>query len=101
MENFLHQKHPARVVICGPNCCGKAVFPTNLILNNVNENEKVYTYSLTLHPCFSQKIIKCFSKYKPIQIKPNNLNEQGIDVVIDDIVNNKDLQDIRYPNRDI
>ena len=35
---------------------------------------------------------KCFSNYIPIHILPNILNEEDIDVVIEEIVNNKDFQ---------
>ena len=35
---------------------------------------------------------KCISNYIPISIKPNFLIEEDIDLVIDEIVNNKDFQ---------
>ena len=38
-----------------------------------------------------QKLIKCFSNYIPIHIIPNTLNEEDIDIVIEEIVNNKDF----------
>ena len=28
MEKFLYPPHPARIIITGPNECGKSVFPT-------------------------------------------------------------------------
>ena len=37
-------------------------------------------------------MIKCFSNYIPIHILPNILNEEDLDVVIEDIVNNKDFE---------
>ena len=39
-----------------------------------------------------QKLNKCFHNYIPIHIIPNILNEGDIDVVIDEIVNNKDFE---------
>ena len=39
-----------------------------------------------------QKLFKCFSNYIPITIIPNSLNEEDIDVVIEEIVNNKDFE---------
>ena len=36
--------------------------------------------------------MKCFTNYIPINIIPNNLNEADIDIVIDEIVNNKDFE---------
>ena len=40
-----------------------------------------------------QKLIKCFSNYIPIHIIPNILNEADIDIVIEEIVNNKDFEE--------
>ena len=92
MEKFLHPKHPLRCVITGPSECGKSVFLTNLILNIINEYDKMYIYSPSLHQDLYQKLIKCFSNYITIHIIPNILNEANIDIVIEKIVNNKDFQ---------
>ena len=39
-----------------------------------------------------QKLIKCFTNYITIHIIPNILNEEDIDVVIEEIVNNKHFE---------
>ena len=39
-----------------------------------------------------QKLIKCFSNYIPIHIIPNILNEEDIDIVFEELVNNKDFE---------
>ena len=36
--------------------------------------------------------MKCFSNYIPIHIIPNILNEEDIDIIIEEIINNKDFQ---------
>ena len=92
MEKFFYQNLPVRCIITGPSECGKQMFLTNLILNIVNEYDKMYIYSPSLHQDFYQKLIQCFSFYIPIRIIPNILNEEDIDIVIDEIVNNKDFQ---------
>ena len=92
IEKFLYPPHPPRVIITGPSILGKSVFLTNLFLNNFNEYDKIYMYSPSLHQDLYQKLIKCFSKYIPIHIIPNILNEKHIDVVIEEIVNNKDFE---------
>ena len=92
MEKILYPTHPVRCTITGPSECGKSVFLTNLILNIINEYDKIYIYSPSLHQDLCQKLIKCFSNYIPIHIKPNVLNEEDIDVVIDQLVNNKDFE---------
>ena len=59
MEKFLYPTHPVRCIITGPSECGKSVFLTNLILNIINECDKIYIYSPSLHQDLYQKLIKC------------------------------------------
>ena len=92
MEKFLCPTHPVRCIITGPSNVGKSVFLTNLFLNIFNEHDKIYIYSPSLHQELHQKLIKCFSIYIPIHIIPNILIEEDIDVVIEEIVNNKDFE---------
>ena len=58
MKKFLYQPHPARVIFTGPGCCGKSVFLTISISNIINEFEKIYIYSPSLHDDIYQKIIE-------------------------------------------
>ena len=110
MEKFLYPSHPLRCIITGPSSVGKTVFLTNLILNIINEYDKMYIYSPSIHQDLCQKLFKCFSNYIAINILQNILNEEDIDIVIEDIVNNKDfvksdteiesfdnIEDLKYP----
>ena len=92
MEKFLYPSHPCRAIITGPSNVGKSVFLTNIILNIINEYDKIYIYSPSLHQDLYQKLIKRFSNYIPINIIPNILNEEDIDVVIEEVINNKDFE---------
>ena len=92
MEKYIYPTHPVRCIITGPSECGKSVFLTNLILNIINEYDKIYIYSPSLHQDLYQKLIKCFSNYIPIHIIPNILNETDIDIVIEEVINNKDFE---------
>ena len=92
MDKYLYPSHPLRCKICGPSNVGKSVFLTNLILNIINKYDKIYIYSPSLHQDLYQKLIKCFSIYIPIHIIRNILNEADIDIVIEEIVNNKDFE---------
>ena len=71
MEKFLYPSHPLRCIITVPSECGKSVFLTNLILNIINEYDKLYIYSPSLHQDFYQKLVKYFSISLPIHIIPN------------------------------
>ena len=92
MEKFLYPNHSVHCIITGPSECVKSIFLTNLILNIINEYDKIYIYSPSLHQDLYQKLIECFSNYIPIYIIPNILNEADIDIVIDEIVNNRDFE---------
>ena len=92
MDKILYTQHHVRCIIKGPSECGKTVFLTNLILNIINEYNKIYLYSPRLHQDLYQKLIKCLSNYIPFHIIPNILHEEDIDIVIEEIVNNKDSQ---------
>ena len=92
MEKTLYPNHPVRCIITGPSECGKTVFLTNLILNIINKYDKIYIYSPSLHQDLYQELIKCFSKYIPIHIIQNILNEEDIDIVNKEIVNDKDFE---------
>ena len=92
MEKYLYPIHTVRCIITGPSECGKSVFLTNLILNIINEYDKIYIYSPSLHQDLYQKLVKCFTNYIPIHIIPNILNEVDIDIVIEEITNNKDFE---------
>ena len=92
MEKYLYPNHPVRCIITGPSECGKSVFLTNLILNIINEYDKIYIYSPSLHQDLYQKLIKCFSNYIPIHKILTILNEEDIDIVIEEVVNNKDFE---------
>ena len=82
MEKCLYPSHPVRCIICGPSSSGKSAFLKNLILNIINEFDKIYIYSPSLHQDIYQKLIKCFSNYIRIHIIPNILFEANIDIVI-------------------
>ena len=110
MDKYLYPTHPVHCIITGPSECGKSVFLTNINLNIFKEFNKIYIYSPSLHQDLYQKIIKCFGKYIPFDLIPNLLNEEDIDVVIEEIVNNKDfgrsdteletfdsIEEIRFP----
>ena len=94
MEKILYPNHPVRCIITGPSERGKSVFLTNLILNIINEYDKIYIYSPSLHQELYQKLIKGFSNYNyiPINIISNIINEDDIDRVIEEKINNKDFQ---------
>ena len=92
MDKKLFPNHPVRCIITGPSECGKSVFLTNFILNIINEYDKRYIYSPSLHQDLYQKLIKSFNNYIPINIIPNILNEEDLDIVIEELINNEGFE---------
>ena len=92
MKKILYPNRPVRCLITGPSECGKSVFLTKLILNIINECDKVYIYSPSLHQDLYQKVINCVSNYIPKNLIPNFLNDGEIDIVTEEILNNKDFE---------
>ena len=92
IDKYLYPNHPVRCIITGSSECVKSVFLKNFILNIINEYNKIYIYSPSLHQDLYQKLIKCFSNYVRIHKIPIVLNENDIDIVIDEIVKNEDFE---------
>ena len=92
MDKKLYPNHPCRVIITLPSESGKSYFLSNLVLNVINEYDKIYIYSPSLHQDLYQRLINCFSNYLPVHIIPNILNEEDLDILIEEIVNNKDFE---------
>ena len=55
MDKDVYPKHPVRCIITAPSNVGKCVFVTNLILNNINEYDKIY---ISVHQVFMKIYIK-------------------------------------------
>ena len=92
MEKFLYPSYPVRYSITGPSNSGNSVFLTNLVLNIINEFEKIYMFSPTMHQDLYQKLFKCFIKYLPINMIKSILNEEDLDLVIDEVFKYKDIE---------
>ena len=91
IEKFLYPTHPVHSIITGARDIGKTVFLSNSIFNNIDEYKKVYIYSSFLHQDFYQKLFKVFNNCMPIHIFTNILKEKDIELIFDEIVNDKDF----------
>ena len=92
MEKILYPSHPLRGILCGASNSGKTYFLTNIILNIINEYDKIYIYSPSLHQNLYQRLIKCFNNYIPINKMSEILNEEDLDILIEEIIADKDFQ---------
>ena len=55
MEKIKYPNHPVRCITTGPSECAKSVFLTSLVLDIMNEYDKIYIYSTCLHQDFCKK----------------------------------------------
>ena len=92
MEKNLYANHPVRCIITGPCECGKSIFVPNLILNFINENDKINIYSPSLRQDLYRNSKKCFGNYIRINIIQNNLNEEDIDILFAEVIKIKNLK---------
>ena len=90
MENFPYLTQPVCCIITGTTERGKSSVLITLISYIINELEKIYISSPSLHQVSYQKLIKCFSRYIPIRINANILNKECLDSVTEEIVSDKD-----------
>ena len=94
MDKILYPSHPCRCIITGPSNVGKSFFLTNLFVNIINEYDKISIFSPSLLRDLYQRLIKCFSNYIPINIIPNILNDEDIDIVIEEVIKNKTFKNL-------
>ena len=92
MKKFLYPNYPVRRIITGPSSSGESDFLTDLIFKIINEFDKIYIDSPSLHHDFYQKIVKCFTNCTPTHIISKIFKEEDIDIVIHEIVIDKDFQ---------
>ena len=75
MDKFTNPQHPVGCIVAGPSVLGKSLYLSDLFLNIVNELDKIYIYSPSLHQDLYQKLIKSFTNHIPIPKIPNISNE--------------------------
>ena len=71
------QKHHLWTKITGQKC-----FSNKFILNIINESDKMHIYPPSFHRDLYQKLVQC----------PTSSNEEDINLVIEELVDNKDFQ---------
>ena len=89
------------MLITGPTECGKSVFPTNITLHIFIDFGKIYIFPLSIHQDLYEKLVKCFSNYMPVNKISNNLNEDDLELVIDEIVNDKNFGNSKSEKKNI
>ena len=75
MEKILYPEIPIRCIISGKSNSGKSTLLFKILFNIINDFDKIYIYSPTIHQTNYQKIIKCFQNFLPLNVIDNILKE--------------------------
>ena len=76
MEKYLYPEKPVRCIISGKSASGKSTLLFKILLNIINEFDKILIFSPTIHQPTYKTIIKCFNNFLPLNVIQNNLKEQ-------------------------
>ena len=94
IEKYLYPKYPVRCIISGKSSSGKSTLLFKILLNIINDFDKILIFSPTIHQPIYQKLIKCFENFLPSNIIQNILKEgislEKLDEVIEEIIKDED-----------
>ena len=95
MEKILYPEIPVRCIISGKSNSGKSTLLFKILFNFINDFDKIYIYSPTIHQTNYQKLIKCFQSFLPLNIIDNilqaDIDLEDLDDIIEVLINDKDL----------
>ena len=83
MRKFFCPSHPVRCITTGAGEITNSCFPTNSILNTIEEYNRIYIYSPSLHQDLQQKLVNCLNDLIPRIIFSRNPTEGNIDEEIE------------------
>ena len=96
MEKYLYPKSPVRCIISGESASGKSNLLFKILFNIINDFDKIFIYSPTIHQPVYRTMIKCFNNSLPLNIIQNILREgiplDELDKTIEEIINNEDFK---------
>ena len=95
MEKILYPEIPVRCIISGKSNSGKSTLLFKILFNIINEFDKIYIYSPTIHQSNYQKLIKCFQSFLPLNVIDNilqaDIDLEDLDDIIEEIVQDEDF----------
>ena len=96
MEKYLYPEPPVRCIISGKSASGKSTLLFKILFNIINDFDKIFIYSPTIHQPVYRTIIKCFNNFLPLNIIQNILREgiplDEMDKTIEEIINDEDFE---------
>ena len=96
MEKFMYPEKPVRCIISGKSASGKSTLLFKILFNIINDFDKIFIYSPTIHQPVYQTIIKCFESFFPLNVIKNVLNLkiplEELQPLIEEIINDEDFE---------
>ena len=96
IEKYLYPEYPVRCIISGKSSSGKSTLLFKILLNIINDFDKILIFSPTIHQPIYQKLIKCFENFLPLNVIQNILKQdiplEELDDVIEEIIKDEDFE---------
>ena len=94
-SKILYPEIPVRCIISGKSNSGKSTLLFKILFNIINNFDKIYIYSPTIHQTNYQKLIKCFQNFLPLNVIDNilqaDIDLEDLDDIIEEIVQDEDF----------
>ena len=95
MDKILYPEIPFRCLISGKSNSGKSTLLFKILFIIINNFDKIFIYSPTIHQTNYQKLIKCFQSFLPLNAIDNilqaDIDLEDLDDIIEEIVQDEDF----------
>ena len=96
MEKHLYPEKLVGTIISAKSASGKSTLLFKILFNIINEFDKIFIFSPTVHQPSYQKIINCFQISLSLNVINNilkeNLSLEDLDTYIEEIINDEDFE---------
>ena len=96
MEKRLYPKPPVRCITSGKSASAKSILLFTIFFNIINDFDKIFIYSPTIHQPVYWTFIKCPNNFLPLEVIQNILREgiplDELDRTIEETINDEDFE---------
>ena len=91
----MYPEKPVRCIISGKSASGKSTLLFKILFNIINDFDKLFIYSPTIHQPVYQTLIKCLESFIPLNVIKNvlelKISLEELQPLIEEIINDEDL----------
>ena len=92
----MYPEKQVRCIISGRSASGKSTLLFKILFNIINDFDKIFIYSPTIHQPVYQTIIKCFESFLPLNVIKNvlelKISLEELQPLIEEIINDEDFE---------